>query len=88
MTQNIIHNGKEYAPPFTVKIQYFKQSGKFYSEGEYLTDKLQMYEIFLEVRGMLHNGRRPGLVNGNDEFIAYVLVADHPHSTPMLIMLA
>jgi hypothetical protein len=90
MTEETINlNGKEYRPPFTVQIQYFKLSGKFYSEGAYQTEKLQMYEIFLEVRAMLHNGKRPGLVDSqHNEFTAYVTVPDHPHNHPHLITLA
>lgn len=33
-----------------VTLVYFKESGKYYSEGEYLTDKKFDFEIYREVR--------------------------------------
>lgn len=80
------HITMEYRPPFTVELQYFKDSGKYYSSGEYQTQKLYMYEIFDEVREMLANGKRPGLVDGANEFHTLVTVPNHPHAHPALIV--
>jgi hypothetical protein len=75
----------EYRPPFTVKITYFKKSGKYYTDGEYTTQMLQMYEIWEELQQMFDNGKRPGLVDGVLEFYAVVEVPNHPHNHPHLI---
>lgn len=76
----------EYSPPWRVQLTYFKDSGKFYTEGEYMSKKLNMFEIFEEVEHMLAAGSRPGLVSGRNEFYAVVNVPDHPHNHPFLIV--
>jgi hypothetical protein len=79
----------EYSGPWVVKIQYFSPSGKFYSEGEWTSSKLHMYEIFDEMSCMLAAGKRPGLVDckpSKNEFHAVVDVPDHPHNHPVLIL--
>lgn len=76
----------EYSPPWRVQLTYFKDSGKFYTEGEYMSKKLNMFEIFEEVEHMLAAGSRPGLVHGRNEFYVVVNVPDHPHNHPFLIV--
>jgi len=76
----------EYKPPFKVEIMYFKQSGKYYTDGSYQTDKLHMFEIFEEVEELFRHKRRPGLVHGENEFYAVVSVPNHPHDHPALIL--
>ncbi len=76
----------EYSGPWRVKLTYFKDTGKYYSEGEYTSNKLQLFEIFSEVRQMLASGTRPGLVDGKNEFYAVVDVPEHPHRHPCLII--
>ena len=51
---------------------YFKASGKYYSEGEYISEKLERYEIYNEVKEKFASGCRPGLFDGPNEF--YVLI--------------
>lgn len=51
-----------------VKLIYFKESGKYYSEGEYQTEQTQFYQLVDEVRQMKRNGKLPGLVDGAREF--------------------
>lgn len=74
-----------YRPPFTVKLTYFKHSGKFYTEGEYVSQKLNLYDIWDELKDMLRHGIRPGLIDGPCEFHVVVNVPDHPHDHPLLI---
>lgn len=74
-----------YSGPWSVKIDYFKESGKFYSEGEYTSKKLHLFEIWTELIDMFTNGKRPGLIDGSLEFYAVVSVPDHPHNHPFLI---
>ena len=84
MTQNKLI--VEYTGPWRVKLEYFKSSGKFYSEGHYTSHKLQMFEIFDEVKDMLAAGRRPGLIDGTNEFYVRIEVPDHPHNFPCLVV--
>lgn len=54
-----------------VKFTYFKDSGKYYSEGEldfpYESDKpVLYYDICSRVRKMLQEGKRPGLIDGSN----------------------
>lgn len=73
-------------PPYKVELTYFKQTGKYYTSGEYQTEKTAVYEIFAEVREMFIAGKLPGLVDGASEFYAVVNLPDHPHGYPALIV--
>lgn len=75
----------EYRPPFRVKLDYFKDTGKFYTDAEYTTHKLHLWEIWDELKDMLRAGNRPGLVDGQCEFYVVVRVPEHPHDHPVLI---
>ena len=75
-----------YSPPWMVKIDYFKKSGKYYSSGDYMSNELQLYQIWQELQDMFAKGKRPGLVDGKLEFYAVITVPDHPHNHPHLII--
>lgn len=52
-----------------VTLQYFKESGKYYSEGEHAIPyeddaPVPFYRCLEIIRGMLERGERPGLVDG------------------------
>lgn len=68
-----------------VKLTYFKYSGKYYSNGEYDSDKEFIYQIIDEVSQKVNLGRLPGLVEGANEFIVLVEVPDHEHNHPTLL---
>lgn len=70
-----------------VVLQYFRPSGKWYSEGEYQTEKKGLFEIWEEVREMQDKGNLPGLVPGAREFHISIDVPEHPHRHPHLILL-
>ena len=76
---------------FTVKVTYFKPSGKYYSEAIYKTKQKTVYSIFDEFKSMLRNGIRPGLLNrkisplvpvSSDGLTAVVDLPDHPQGYP------
>jgi len=46
-----------------VHLIYFKDSGKYYSEGHCNIDKEEFWEVVEEIEQMLANGIRPGLGN-------------------------
>lgn len=46
-----------------VHLEYYKESGKYYSDGEYESRKEHAFEVFTEVREMVASGKRPGLVD-------------------------
>lgn len=71
-----------------VKLLYFKQTGKYYSEGSYeskLTTSDSWYNVIKEIEEMFLRGERPGLCNGRQEFDTFVGVVDHPDYYPVLI---
>lgn len=47
-----------------IVLTYFKQSGKYYSEGSYRTTKRFHGEVVAEVFAMLSRGELPGLRDG------------------------
>ena len=70
-----------------IKLQYFKQTGKFYSDGEFeVPDDTHMYQVFNRVRFLQEHGMLPGLiVNGGREFRIYVDGDLHPLGYPAII---
>lgn len=67
-----------------VKLEYFKFSGKYYSGGEYETDKRYFHEVINEVRQLKLNGKLPGLVEGAREFMV-LIEAQEPWNVPHII---
>jgi hypothetical protein len=63
---------------YQVKLTYFKPSGKYYSEGEYRTEKSELLDIWDEVKQMRDEARLPGLCRGHSPFIVSVDVPGHP----------
>ena len=55
-----------------VKLQYFKVRGKYYSSGEYETDKQYFHEVVEEIRQFIIDGKLPGLVEGAREFHVFL----------------
>lgn len=75
--------------PYTVNVTWFRQSGKYYTSGEYITQKVHLFEIFNEVRDMARRGIRPGLRDcepGQNQYIGHMEVPGHDHDHPCLIM--
>lgn len=74
-----------------VVIEYFKESGKWYSSAEYetsLTVDDGLWLVWEELRKMLSRGERPGLIEGKHEFNTLVRVPEHPHDHLHMIMAA
>lgn len=65
-----------------VKLTYFKQSGKFYSDGEYQSNLSDLGEIWQEVKELKEH---PGLVGQWSEGFILVNVPTHEHDHPRLI---
>jgi hypothetical protein len=70
-----------------VKLIYFKRSGKYYTSGEYETQREHMFQIYEEVGEFRQQGFLPGLVNRSEghTFVVLVEVPDHPNNVPQLI---
>jgi len=73
-----------YTGPWNVKLIYFKDTGKYYSDGSYLSQRIHLWEIWDEVDQMFKKKKRPGLVDGNNEFYTLIEVPDHPYNHPRL----
>lgn len=68
-----------------IKLQYFKKSGKFYSDGEYETQLTHPHEVSDEIRQMQVDGKLPGLVDGSGkEFYIYTALETLDLGFPML----
>ena len=66
-----------------VNLTYFKNTGKYITEGIYITDKKEIHEIHDEVLEMKKKGNLPG-ITGND-FTVHVDIPEHPDNHPRLI---
>lgn len=65
----------------TIKLQYFKESGKFYAEGEleipkYWVTKYMFSQIYKYVRTLMRHSQLPGLVPNHSAFTVYVTGED------------
>lgn len=70
-----------------VTLEYFRHSGKWYTDGTYTTYLKDLTDIWNEVREMQRNGTLPGLVAGfGRNFYVRVNVPEHPFAHPKLIL--
>ncbi|KLN95699.1 hypothetical protein [Moellerella wisconsensis] len=70
----------------TLKLTYFKASGKYYSEGELKVDKNLDWGVCLELVDFHFRGAcLPGLNKGSSGFIVHVTSEDHPKAFPAII---
>lgn len=67
-----------------VELTYFKQTGKYYSDSEYESNKQDLWEIWDEVRELAKYKRLPGIFGS--EFYILVKVPTHEHNHPRLII--
>ena len=71
---------------WTIKLTYFKPSGKYYTHGEYRTTKAHMFEIADEVHCLIERGALPGLAAGHQEYYhVHIDAGDHPNAYPVLV---
>ena len=66
------------------KLTYFKESGKYYTEGEYETKATVFHEAISEIASMLNRGEAPGLSKMDPSFDTLVQLE---HSPPFLVKL-
>lgn len=72
---------------FKVKLTIFKPTGKYYTDGEYVSEKDHMHEIFDEVRTMAIQRRLPGLTPGSTTpWMVLIDVPDHQHDHPHIVV--
>ena len=64
---------------FHVHISYYRDSGKYYTSGNYLTGKRFMFEIFEEFGQMRRAGVAPGLASASGKYYALVDAFANPH---------
>jgi len=70
---------------YKIQLQYFKKSGKYYTDGEYETEKEFMWEISDEIKEMKATRENlPGI--GGTDWIIHVDSKDHPNAYPILIL--
>lgn len=69
-----------------VKFIYFKENGKYYSEGNEDIKGEGFYDVVRIIHDMLRDGKRPGLVDGSNEFHTLAIVdtshGELPHLFP------
>lgn len=63
---------RAFAKGTRVVLTYFKTSGKYYSEGEFVSLRDYWHEMIADVRDMQVAGRLPGLVDGCREFVVLI----------------
>ena len=69
-----------------VKLTYFKPNGKYYSSGNYMTTKKDLYDIWEEVEHLQEQGRLPDFGGSARHFIISVDIPGHQHEHPHLII--
>lgn len=71
-----------------IRFTYFKDTGKYYSEGYREAEKLHLHDMFAEAKQLLDSGVRPGLIDGHSGFHVVVDVPEHPLNFPRLFISA
>lgn len=72
--------------PQPVKVQYFRQSGKYYADGETFVGKVEMFEIHTYIRYLQEIRNLPGLREGcGADLFILVTAPGHPQDHPRLI---
>ncbi len=67
---------------YKVKLTYFKQSGKYYTNGDYLSSKKHLFEVFAEVQKFLDHRVLPGLCKHHGPFYVMMDVPSHNYNFP------
>ncbi len=71
----------------TVTIQYFKQSGKYYSEDILEVEEGQSWQDIVSELRISHGTQpMPGLSSDGGQFYVYINSPDHPDSYPSLLL--
>ena len=68
-----------------MKVIYFKESGKYYSEGTYHVPVMSYYETIEYIKDQLRNNNWPGLKGWCDGFSILIMGTGHPNGYPVLI---
>lgn len=72
----------------TIKLQYFKPSGKWGYDAELkVEDNRSPYSILDQVKQMAADYQLPGLASGHWEGYVHLDLNDHPMAFPMLLKL-
>ena len=71
---------------YTIELTYFKPSGKYYTNGAYVTNLKSMYQIFEQVQKLKDSGELPGLGVTSDHYIIHIYAPEHPNYYPGLIL--
>lgn len=69
-----------------VNLTYFKDTGKYYSTGKYISQCWDMFQIFEEVGEKMKARKLPDLVEGHSNFHTTIDVPDHPYNHPHLFL--
>jgi len=72
-----------------VKITYYKSTGKWYSDEEFeskLPEGSALHHYWEELEQMFGRNERPGLIDGENEFIVVIEVPGHEHAHPRMIL--
>ena len=69
-----------------VNLTYYKESGKYYSSGEYVSTEWELFAIFNDVAALMRTRQLPHLVEGHSDFYATIDVPEHPYNHPHLFL--
>ena len=67
-----------------IELTYYKQTGKYYSSGDFVSMRDTFHEMIEDVRFMQRAGRLPGLADGCREFVV-VIQAGEPWGVSHLL---
>lgn len=71
--------------PTRVQLTYFKDSGKYYSSGEYYSDFCgpnEFWDVLKEVQSKMRSKSLPGLIQGHSEFHVHMILEGESHHPP------
>ena len=71
--------------PHTIKLTYFKPSGKYYTSESITTPLATLPISWSQVRQWHNDGQLPGLTGASQGWTVLIEVPTHPHNHPRLI---
>lgn len=73
------------AKTLKVNLTYFKQSGKYYTEGCFHVEHMALYNIWKIVKMKQQKGLLPGIIEGGGKYFTILVnVPSHEHAHPIL----
>jgi len=71
---------------YDVHLTYFRKNGKYYTNGNYVSYKQHLFEIWEEIGNLRDTGKLPGITSDTKEFHILIEVPNYPNAHPTILI--